>query len=98
MRQFAFLLLIALPSLLYLIYAAVQRRRAKAAGQEAPPPLLHDTPWLWLLLAGALLFAAALISWALFAGAPPDSTYYPARDENGVIVPGRFDTTPSESE
>jgi hypothetical protein len=93
MRQLAFLALVFLPLALYLGYAAIQRQRARAAGQEDPPPLLTDTPWLWLILAGAVLFAAALLSWALFGGAAPETTdvYVPPSDEGGVITPSRFE-------
>jgi hypothetical protein len=41
-----------------------------------------------LVLVALVLVIASLIGFAHFTGAPPDSTYVPARIENGRLVPG----------
>jgi hypothetical protein len=41
-----------------------------------------------LLLGSLLLVVLSLVMLAQFSGAPPNSTYIPARIENGKLVPG----------
>jgi hypothetical protein len=41
-----------------------------------------------LLVGSLLLVILSLILLAQFAGAPPNSTYFPAHLENGKLVPG----------
>lgn len=45
----------------------------------------------YLALAGAVTMIAALIVFISFTGGAPGTRYVPARIENGVIVPGRFE-------
>jgi hypothetical protein len=41
-----------------------------------------------LLLGSLLLVVISLVLLAQFSGAPPNSTYFPARIENGKLIPG----------
>jgi hypothetical protein len=47
-----------------------------------------DAPWVWLGAAGVGLAAILLTTLALTSGGPTDSTYRPARFEDGRVVPG----------
>lgn len=90
MRQLLLVLLVIGPTTVYIAFAWWQRRRAVQAGLDRPPPLLENTPWFWLILAGVTLFAVALALWAVLGGAPAGSEYIPPRMENGEVVPGHF--------
>lgn len=55
--------------------------------------VLHPSSWplrivVRLALVAFLLVIASLLFLAHFSGAPPGSTYTPARIENGVLIPG----------
>jgi len=48
-------------------------------------------PWsrlAWLFIAALLIMLGSFVVLAHFGGAPPFSTYTPARFENGKVVPG----------
>jgi hypothetical protein len=48
-------------------------------------------PWsrvVWLFIAALLTMLGSFVVFAQFGGAPPGSTYTPARFENGKLVPG----------
>ena len=47
-----------------------------------------DAPWVWLGAGGVALAAVLLTILALTSGGPTDSTYKPARFEDGRVVPG----------
>ncbi|MPZ37246.1 MAG: hypothetical protein GEU95_04155 [Rhizobiales bacterium] len=49
-------------------------------------PLKHV---FWLLVAAFLLVIGSFIVLAEWGGAPPGSTYVPARIEDGKFIPGR---------
>jgi Family of unknown function (DUF6111) len=54
--------------------------------------LLASSSWPWhlvakLTLGSLLLVVVSFVILAHFSGAPPDSTYVPARIENGRLVP-----------
>lgn len=55
-----------------------------------------DAPWIWLAAAGVALAAALLTALALTSGGPTESTYRPARFEDGQVVPG--EVVPREGE
>lgn len=55
--------------------------------------VLHPDSWTlpriaWLLIAAFVLMLGSFIVLAEWGGAPPGSTYVPARTENGKFVPG----------
>jgi len=77
-----------LPMAGYLIYLAMLRRYQQEAGAAATG--LRDVPWVWLVVAGALLVAVTFVAYALFGGAEPGSVYTPARVIDGKIEPGGF--------
>ncbi len=80
------LLLIAIPFLVWFAYAWL-RQRAEARGQ-----VWRDAPFVALLAIGLAISTGALFFLDAFEGAPPGSTYLPAHvDEQGEIVPGRFE-------
>jgi uncharacterized membrane protein YgdD (TMEM256/DUF423 family) len=76
------LILVALPILVWLIWAEISRRRGKAMG---------STPWAWLVVAGLLLFAGSFIATGLFGSRlDPDATYVPVEiGPDGTVVPGQ---------
>jgi hypothetical protein len=56
--------------------------------------VLHPSSWPLHIIAkltiGALLLVIiSLVLLAQYSGAPPKSTYVPARVENGVFIPGK---------
>ena len=89
MRQFLEIFVpLILPTVVYLLYVSVANRQAPSAPGQ--PSWWRELPWLWLLIAGAALVAVCLLALALFGGAPPGSTYRPARLIDGKIVPDQF--------
>jgi cytochrome c biogenesis protein CcdA len=82
---------IVLPTLIYLGYIRVERRRAAAAGNPNLVPWWVSTPWL--VLAGAGVFAAALVLSivVLRSGDPIHGVYVPAHLENGRLIPGHVE-------
>jgi hypothetical protein len=86
------LLTVLIPLLLpmagYLAYLSMMRRYRQEAGGAAAG--LGDVPWVWLIVAGALLVAVTFVAYALFGGAEPGSVYTPARVIDGKIDPGGF--------
>jgi len=77
-----------LPTLAFLAWSAVERRRAHDIAAGMRPPWYADVPWHVLLPAGAVLAAGVLFAMALTGGAPPGGVYTPAHVENGRIVEG----------
>ena len=74
-------ILIALPVVMWFIWADLSRRRGKPMG---------SAPWAWLLAAGLVLAAASLLIGGLLApGADPNATYVPVQTSpSGEVVPG----------
>lgn len=56
--------------------------------------LLVSTPWFVLVCCGLVLACGSLVTLAFTGGAPPGSTYVPARIEDGRIVPGQAAPAP----
>ncbi len=82
------LLLFVLPMVLYALYMAWARNRARAAG--ALQPTWEEGPGFWLVLGGAALGVGSLVARALLGEYNPEGVYQPARVEDGRIVPGRI--------
>ena len=90
MRRFLEILIpLLLPTLIYFLYLAIARRRARVTG-AAPTLVFKDMPWSWLAGAGVALLAVTLAALALFGGAAPGSRYQPPSLENGQINQGGF--------
>lgn len=84
-----YVLPLLLPTLLYIFYMMLVRRRALAAGGEVPD--WRQGPVFWFVLGGLLLVGASLI--ALFVFEDDDGmggVYQPPRVEGGKVVPGQF--------
>ena len=86
---FEYIVPMALPTAVYLLWLAWQRRRAAGAGTRVPD--WQEGPWLWLIGAGLALTIAAMVATALYAGYAPGSHYVPAATKDGRIVPGHFE-------
>jgi heme A synthase len=85
---FEYLLPLLLPTAIYALWLARERRRAATAGTTARA--WEDGPWFWLALGGIALTAAVFVTSALVEGYRPGFHYTPAQMENGKIVPGQF--------
>jgi hypothetical protein len=82
-----YLVPLLLPAAVYFIWAGLARRKAAAAGVGGAPEW-RDGPWLTLLAAGLVLAGAVLFATALMTGYDPETEYTPARLSDGEIVPG----------
>lgn len=79
---------LALPSTLYFLWFANERRRAIAAGTPETMPRLGDVPWFVLGSAGLVIVAVVLVATTIFTGDDPGMTYVPPHLEGGQVVPG----------
>ena len=79
---------LVLPLLLYIGYVSMLRRRAQATGQPVVPRW-QEGPWPWLIIAGALLVVAGLITYRLTSGVTPGTKLEPPRLIDGEVVPSR---------
>lgn len=79
---------ILLPIIIYLVWLFIARNKAKKAGEEVLPGLT-DGPWVWAVAATFVLAAGFFIFMGL-SSTPTDSSYSPARMENGKLVPGKI--------
>ena len=76
------LFLVALPFLLYGGYLMVLRFL------PVPPAGQRQHPWVWLFIAGLVLFAASFVIWGVTEGDPITGTYVAPHVVNGKVVPG----------
>ncbi|MHA1597390.1 MAG: hypothetical protein ACTSV1_01600 [Alphaproteobacteria bacterium] len=81
----SYVLPLALPTLLYLIWATARRRRT----DDAPP--LGEGPWLALSIAGLALMLAALVATTIYGGMEPNGEYVAPYLKDGTIVPGHME-------
>ena len=79
---------VALPLLLYGGYISMMRRRAQAAGEDAPPRW-DEGPWAWFALAGVGLVLAVLVVVRLSSGVPPGTKLESPRLIDGQVQPSR---------
>lgn len=78
--------LVALPFLVWLVWAWRARRTGRPMG---------STPWAWLFAAGMALFAASLIGSVVFHRDNRNDRYVPGESTaSGAVTPGRFEKTP----
>lgn len=82
------LLPLALPSTLYFLWFANERRRAIAAGTPETMPRLGDVPWFVLTSAGVVIAAIVLVASSIYSGDEPGAIYVPPHVEGGQVVPG----------
>ncbi len=79
---------LALPVVIYWIYLALARRRARRSG-EGKPPDWQDAPWTAILAASVVLMSASLIAFGLSEGHDAGTRLAPPRLVDGEIVPGQ---------
>ena len=87
---FQILLPIALPTILYLLWVAAERRRQERLG-SGEAPQWQDAPWLWLGALGVFLAAIMAAALALLGGATTEGRYVPPQVIDGKIVPGHVE-------
>ncbi len=80
-----YLLPLALPTAIYVVYMLMARDDAKALEVR-----LRAAPWFWLVIAGFMLMVAGLITLGIIDGNDPGTTYQPPHLEDGRVVPGEF--------
>lgn len=85
-----YVLPLVLPLVVYGVWLAVARHRARKAG-VAEVPDWHGAPWTWLLVAGIGLVCVGFVILAFQDGAPPDAKYIPPQFIDGEIVPGHME-------
>lgn len=73
---------LALPTLLYIGYLLIERRRSRRAARHIP--------WVWLVLAGVGLMGATLAGMTLLDGGTVGGVYHPPAVVDGQVVPGRI--------
>ena len=86
-----------LPTLIYMAYMMIERRKAVASGGAAVPWWV-EAPWAWLITGGVMLAAIVLVTVALTGGFDTSGTYRPARLIDGRVIGGETtegETTPS---
>ena len=84
-----YILPLALPTAIYLIWLWYLRHRSKASGDELPG--IKSTPVFVSVLIGFMLMFTALTYFAASSGAPPGEGKYKApRFENGQITKPQF--------
>jgi hypothetical protein len=76
-----------LPTLIYMAYMMIDRRKAAASG-GAVVPWWVGAPWTWLITGGVLLAAIVLVTVALTGGFETSGTYHPARLIDGKVIEG----------
>ena len=80
-----------LPTLIYMAYMMIDRRKAAASG-GAVVPWWVGAPWTWLITGGVLLAAIVLVTVALTGGFDTSGTYHPARLIDGKVIEGETST------
>ena len=84
-----YILPLALPITIYLIWLYYLRRRQKARGDELPE--IHSTPMFVSILLGFMLMFTALTYVAITGGAQPgEGKYESPRFEHGQITKPKF--------
>jgi hypothetical protein len=78
---------LALPTVLYVIYMTLARRRAVASGTSTEP---MEMPWSWLIAAGGILAIITFTAMYLLEDVNRGE-YHPAEIIDGEIRPGYFD-------
>lgn len=81
---------IALPSVIYLIWLAYENRRVERGG-EGVLRRWHEGPWVWLFAGGVLLAVVGSILLSTLGGYGTAGHYVPPRVEGGRVVPGHVE-------
>jgi len=96
MRLFlTYVLPLLAPMVLYILWNAYARTRAKKKGEELPS--LQKGGIFWSLVAGFILLVATFLTLAITGGHSPDAgEYVPPRIEDGKIVPPSYKKAPAQ--
>ena len=91
-RVFLLILLpIMIPTLAYMGWVFMQRRKAKAAGVPEDAPTIQEAPWgLLITLSAAMLIVGIVIFLFIDNRSDLGSVYIPPKIEDGRIVPGQY--------
>lgn len=76
------IVLFLLPTVVYVVFAALIRTDGKRS--------LDDAPVLWLIVGGALLVVTVLVVFGQTPGGLPDQHYEPPVFKDGKLQPGGF--------
>ncbi|MDH3594056.1 MAG: DUF6111 family protein [Rhodospirillales bacterium] len=77
---------LVLPLLVYAIYLALARRKARLAG-EGRLPRWQEAPWAAISIASILLMIASLAVWRMNLGVDPGVKLVPPSVVDGEVVP-----------
>ena len=77
-----------LPFIVYGIYLALARRKARLAG-TGQLPRWQEAPWTWIVISSVLLMAAVLVALRMMSGVEPGTKLEPPRFIDGEVQPGR---------
>jgi hypothetical protein len=77
---------LVLPLLVYAVYLALARRKARLAG-EGRLPRWQEAPWAAIFVGGTLLMIASLAVWRMNIGVEPSVKLEPPRVVDGEVVP-----------
>lgn len=83
-----YILPLALPTILFVMWRLIERRRAILRGATEIPSLAEG-PWVWLFVAGVALLAASLLILAFTTGEPRGGRYELPQIIDGEVRPGR---------
>ncbi|MBI3453261.1 MAG: hypothetical protein HY057_10660 [Rhodospirillales bacterium] len=87
---FQFVLPIVLPTAIYLLWLAAERRRIERGG-AGEKPRWQDTPWVWLAALGLVFAGLIAVAIAVFGGDMTEGRYVPPQLKDGEIVPGHVE-------
>ena len=89
---FTYILPLALPTLIYVLWVWNLRRKHKySSDNENEPPGLRRGHLFWSLASGILMMIFALITIALVTGDPPNSgSYQSPRLKDGKIIAPKY--------
>lgn len=90
------LLPLLLPLVIYGVWITWARHRLRRKGENLPVLNFAEIPWLWLLIAGAVLVGLAIAVTFFDEGAAPNAVYVPPQLKDGKIAPGHFESQPSQ--
>lgn len=81
-----YLLPLVLPAIAWYVWQYLSPSRSRDPEKK---PGWEDAPWDKLGIAGVVLLAVTLGSFAVFTGAEPGNVYEPAHVVDGKVVPGQ---------
>jgi hypothetical protein len=82
-----YILPLAFPSALYLVWALYHKKKAGEDGRHID---LTKGPWVRLIGAGVVLLAIALVAFNQMDGDEPGGVYQPPVFKDGQVIPGHI--------